>query len=133
METKTLPAIKYKKAYEKLIADKIIEWFWNELYKEAFEVLESKTIYNDADIIRNAIEQGLIYYQDGGFYSPTGRFSNSLSQELEKLGAKYSKYRRAYLIEKSKVPTEILWAIDTVKANTLTKVALLKTEFPLSI
>lgn len=119
----TLKPIKYKRAYERIIADKIINWFWETFYKECFEILENNTVYNDADIIRNAIEQGIIYYQDNAFYSTTGRFRNELARELEALGAKYSKYRKAYLLDKSKVPIEILWGIDTVKATTALKAA----------
>ena len=122
-EIKTLPAIKYKLAYERIIASKIIAWFWETFYQECFEILENNTVYNDADIIRNAIEQGIIYYRDNAFYSTTGRFRNELAKELEALGAKYSKYRKAYLLDKSKVPVEILWGIDTVKATTALKAA----------
>lgn len=117
-----LRAIKCKKEYEKLISDKIINWLWETFFKGCFEILEDKTVNNSSDVIRNSIEQGLLYYQDGAFYSTTGRFRNELARELEGLGAKYSKYRKAYLLEKSKVPTEILWAIDTAKANTAIKI-----------
>lgn len=121
-----LKPIKYKRAYEKIIADKIINWLWETFFKECFEILKSNTVYNDSDIIRNALEQGLIYYQDGAFYSNTGRFRNELAKELENIGAKYSKYRKAYLLEKSKIPVEILGAIDTIKATTAEKVTILQ-------
>lgn len=126
MTVKTLKPIKYKRAYETIIADKIINWFWNTFYQKCFEILESDTVYNSTDIIRNALESGLIYYQDGAFYSNTGRFRNELARELENIGAKYSKYRKAYLLEKSKVPIEILGAIDTIKANVSERVVLLQ-------
>ena len=113
-----LKPIKYKKAYDKLIADKIINWMWDTFFKQCFEILKSNTVYNSSDVIRSAIEQGLIYYQDNGFYSRSGRFRNEIAKELESLGAKYSKYRKAYLIEKSKLPMELLGVIDTVKATT---------------
>lgn len=113
----TLPPIKYKKAYEKLIADKITEWMKENIFDPCFKILESNTVQNSSDVIITALESGLIYYQDGAFYSTTGRFRNELARELENLGAKYSKYRKAYLLEKSKVPLEILGAIDTIKAN----------------
>lgn len=126
MTVKTLKPIKYKRAYETIIADKIINWFWDTFYKRCFEILESDTVYNSTDIIRNALESGLIYYQDGAFYSNTGRFRNELARELENIGAKYSKYRKAYLLDKSKVPIEILGAIDTIKANVAERVTLLQ-------
>lgn len=123
---KTLKAITYKKAYEKLIADKIINWLWDTFFKGCFEILDKKTVFNDINIIRDALINGQIFYQDGAFYSQSGRFRNELAKELEALGAKYSKYRKAYLLEQSKVPAQILWAIDTVKAQTAAKVALLQ-------
>lgn len=122
-----LKPLSYKQQYEKLIANKIVVWLWANIYKECFVILDDKTIYNDQDTIRNAINQGDIYYQDNAFYSTTGRFNNQLSKELEKLGAKYSKYRKAYLLDKSKVPLEILGAIDMMKAKTAGKVIALQT------
>ena len=121
-----LKAIKYKKAYEDLITKEITNWLWNNLFKECLDILKSDTTYNDASILRQAIQQGKIFFQDDAFYSKTGRFSNAIAKELENIGAKYSKYRKAYLINKSQVPVEILWAIDTVKAQTAARVALLK-------
>lgn len=118
--------IKYKKAYENLIVNKITQWLWDNIFEECFNILESTTVYNDAFILRNAIEQGKIYYQDGAFYSNTGKFSNAVAKELETIGAKYSKYRNAYLIDKTNVPTEILWAIDIVKAQTAAKAVLIQ-------
>lgn len=121
-----LRAIRYKKAYETLIADKIIDWYWETFFKECFKILKAKTVYNDSNVITNALQQGLIYYQEGAFYSKTGRFKNELAKELEALGARYSKYRKAYMLDKSKLPTEILWAIDTFKAQTVERVALIQ-------
>ena len=121
-----LKPIKYKRAYETLIADKITDWMWDTFFKEALKILKSNTVYNSSDVIRMALESGAIFYQDNGFYSITGRFRNELARELENLGAKYSKYRKAYLIEKSKLPMELLGAIDTIKATTAGKVALLQ-------
>lgn len=121
-----LKPIKYKRAYEKLIADRIINWMWETFFKEALEILQGNTVYNSSDVIRNALETGVIYYQDGAFYSRSGRFRNEIAKELELLGAKYSKYRKAYLFEKSKLPMELLGAIDTIKATTVEKVLLLQ-------
>ena len=121
-----IKAIKYKKAYENLIAYKISKWMWEDIFKGCFDVLKSDTTYNDNSVIRSALEKGLIYYQDNAFYSKSGRFSNKVALELEKIGATYSKYRKAYLINKSNIPAEILWAIDTIKAQTAAKVLLLQ-------
>jgi SPP1 gp7 family putative phage head morphogenesis protein len=122
----TLKPITYKREYERIISDIITNWLWDTFFKGCFEILKQETVNNDSDVIRNAIEQGLLYYQDGAFYSRTGRFRNELAKELESLGAKYSKYRKAYLIDKTKIPTQILWAVDTVKAQTSQRIALLQ-------
>ena len=121
-----LKPIKYKKAYDKLIADKIINWMWDTFFKEALEILKNDKVSNSSDVIRTALETGAIYYQDNGFYSRSGRFKNEIARELENLGAKYSKYRKAYLLDKSKLPMELLGAIDTIKATTAEKVTLLQ-------
>ena len=121
-----LKRIRYKKEYEKIIADKIIEWLWDNIFSECLEILKKQTVYNDDSIIRQALQDGLIYYQDNAFYSRSGRFSSRISQELQRIGAKYSKYRNAFLIDKVKLPTEILWAIDTLSAQTSVKVLLIQ-------
>lgn len=121
-----LKPIKYKVAYERIIADKIVNWLWNNIFKECSEILKQQTVFNDDSIIRQALQDGLIYYQDNAFYSRSGRFSNRISQELQRIGAKYSKYRNAFLLDKAKLPSEILWAIDTLKAQATSKSLLLQ-------
>lgn len=122
----TLRPIKSKPAYENLIAKQITNWLYENIFKECFEILKSNTVYNDSTVIRQALEQGKIYFQDNAFYSRSGRFSNTIARELEKIGAKYSKYRNAFLIDKTNIPTEILWAIDVIKAQTAAKAVLIQ-------
>lgn len=122
-----LNAITYKRQYEKLIANKIIVWLWANIYKECLVILDDNTAINDSNVIIAAMNAGSIYYQDGAFYSRTGKFSNVISKELELLGAKYSKYRKAYLLDKSKVPVEILGAIDMGKAKLASKTLAIQT------
>lgn len=108
-----LKPISYKREYENIIASKIIVWMWVNIYQQCFHILKSNEVMNDSDIIREAIMSGKIVYDNGAF---TGKFTNAIATELEKLGAKYSKYRKAYLIAKETLPAEIVWAIDTSKA-----------------
>ena len=108
-----LKEIKYKKAYENVIASKIIVWMWVNIYQGCFNILKSTEVMNDSSVIRDAIMSGRLVYDNGVF---VGKFNNTLSTELEKLGAKYSKYRKGYLIAKEALPAEIVWAIDTAKA-----------------
>ena len=113
-----LKPIKYKLEYEKLIAKEIIKWFYKSFFKGCFEILENNQVENAQDVLRQAITSGLIFYQDGAFYSTKGRFSNAIAKELEAIGARYSKYRKAYLIDPKTLDIELLWAIQTTKAKT---------------
>ena len=114
--------IQPKKSYEKIVADKIIKWVYEYLYKPLLDIMKDDyNIINDLDVINEALKSGLIYYQNGAFYSSRKKFSNLISLELEKLGAKYSKYRKAYIIDKSKLPPSIMWSIDNIKVNNLAK------------
>lgn len=113
-----LRPVLYKKAYELKIAKAIYKWFYNSFFKGCFEIINKKGfIDNSNNIIIEAIRSGLIYYEDGAFYSKNNRFSNSIAKELERLGAKYSKYRKGYLINIKKLDMQIVWAIETVKAR----------------
>lgn len=122
-----LKPLSYKRQYEKAIATKIVVWLWANIFKECLVILDDKTVINDSNIIIEALNNGSIYYQNDAFYSTTGKFNNALSKELERIGAKYSQYRKAYLLDKSKVSMEILSAIDMIKAKTANKVLALKT------
>lgn len=113
-----LKPISYKKSYENLIASKIIVWMWINIFQECFKILKSNTVINDSNILREAIISGKIQYQDGVF---TGKFTNAIAAELEKLGAKYSKHRKGYILDKALLPAEITWAIDTAKAAAFAK------------
>lgn len=113
-----LKPIKYKLEYEKLIAKEIIKWFYKSFFKGCFEILKNNQVENAQDVLRQAITSGLIFYQDGAFYSTKGRFSNAIAKELEAIGARYSKYRKAYLIDPKALDIELLWAIQTTKAKT---------------
>ncbi len=115
-----LKPIKYKREYERLIAKDIIKWFYDSFFKGCFEIVKNNQVENAQDVLRQAIINGAIFYQDGAFYSSNGRFSNAISKELENIGAKYSKWRKAYLISSKNLDIELLWAIQTTKAKTAT-------------
>ena len=119
-----LTPIDYNKQIENKIASRISEWIYDNIFAGIFDILKiSNRVYNaNTDIVQNAIIQGKIYYQNGAFYSYTKRFNNEIARELENIGAKYSKYRKAYVISENKLPTNILWAIETEKTRTATTV-----------
>lgn len=115
-----LKPITVKKAYIDLITSKITVWMYVNIFKGCFDILKSSEVLNDASIIREALQSGRIFYQDGAFYAKS-KFSNAVALELEKIGAKYVKSRKAYVIAKTSLPTDIIWAIDTVKATAYAK------------
>lgn len=118
--------IKPLQYFDNKIAKDIIEWEWQWFYKPIFDILKPDYVVNDNNAIFEALKAGVIYYQNGGFYSKTGRFSNKLSLELEKIGARYSRYGRCYRIAQDKLPNNLLWTIETINARTYSKALLIK-------
>lgn len=112
--------------YDNKIAREIINWQWNWYYKPIFDILKPNSVINDNDALFNAIKSGSIYYQNGGFYSKSGRFSNTIALQLEKIGAKYSKYGRCYRIAKDKLPQQISWVVETTNAKVFSDVVAIK-------
>ena len=122
----TLKPIKPLKLFDDKIAKEIINWEWNWYYKPILDILKPNYVVNDNNTLVEALKSGAIYYQNGGFYSKTGRFSNRIALELEKIGARYSKYGRCYRLVKDKLSTNLLWAIETANAEIFTKVTAIK-------
>ena len=121
--------IKPKKEYDYLIANIISKWQYDVIYGPILKILKDNVVLNDTQILIHAIQSGTIWYQDGAFYSSSGRFPNNLSLELEKLGAKYSRYGRCYRISKKKLSPDILWYIESINAGTLERIALINEVF----
>ena len=115
-----LTPIDYNKRIEEKIANKISEFFHTELFKPIEDIIKvSNKVYNaQTSDLQNAIIKGQIYYQNNAFYSRSGRFSNKIAKELESIGAKYSKFRKAYVIEHYKLNADILWAVETEATRT---------------
>lgn len=120
-----LKPIKYKKAYEDLIVNQITIWMYSNIFQECFAILRNDVIENDNSIIRDAILRGILRYENNAFYSNI-HIGVRIAKELESLGAKYSKTKKAYVLSKDKLPTSIIWAIDTVKAKTFAKTTAIK-------
>lgn len=122
----TFKPIRPSEYYDNKIAKEIINWQWNWYYKPIFDILKPNSVINDNDVLFNAIKSGNIYYQNGGFYSKSGRFSNTIALQLEKIGAKYSKYGRCYRLAKDKLPQQISWVIETTNAKVFSDVVAIK-------
>ena len=115
-----LDPIKYNEQIEKKIANVISDFFYDNLYKGLMDIINvSNRVFNaKTTLLQDAIIRGDIYYQNGAFYSKRNKFSREIAKELERIGAKYSKWRKAYVISELKLNTEVLWAIQTEKART---------------
>lgn len=84
---------------------------WDSFYKTLFDVVKNNSVYNDVNILVNAIRSGKIYYADGAFRTAK-TFSNAEALELERLGAKFRK--GSYYIDKTSLPFAINEAITFV-------------------
>lgn len=115
-----LEPIKYNEKIEKEITQKISEFFYENLFKGLFDIINtSNRVFNaKTTLLQEEIIKGNIYYQNGAFYSKQNKFSNAVAVELEKIGAKYSKWRKAYVISVENLDAQILWAIQTEQART---------------
>lgn len=98
----------HKQAYTDLVQHRLFSYFWDFFFKPMFKIIKTKPIAeNEENILLEAIKSGEIFFVDGGFKSDK-KFSNKISQELIKLGAKYNKYTKIYEIDKSLLPKSIL-------------------------
>ena len=82
--------------YSKLIENKIMDTFWNLIYKPMFKELNIKA-ENDSDVLIDALKRGDIFYSGTGFKAKK-RFPNAVSSELIKLGAKYNRITHIFEI-----------------------------------
>lgn len=115
--------IRPKKYFDDSIAKEIINWKWQWYYKPIFDILKPDFVVNAQSPLIEALTNGSVYYQNGAFY---GKFNNKISLELEKIGAKWSKYGKCYRLVENKIPNEILSAIAMNKAKTTSTVLLVK-------
>lgn len=100
---------KHLQRYTKLIERKLFNDLWDMIYKPMFKLLDLKA-KNEKDILIDAIDKGLIFYDKGGFRAKE-KFSNVISQELIKLGATYDRWEKAFMIPLDKLPKYLLQAI----------------------
>lgn len=114
----TLKPVEVSEFYIKQIAKGMREYFWLTLFQPIFSILESRTIYNASSPLLNAINSGVVYYENGAFKSAKP-FSNAVARELENLGARYRK--GAYYIQRSLLPIEYEQAIALISMRNTAK------------
>lgn len=105
--------------YSKLIENKIMDTFWNLVFKPMFKELNIKA-ENDSDTIIEALKRGDIFYSDTGFKAKK-RFSNAVSNELIKLGAKYNHFTHTFEISKNLLSDKIKLTINNELLRAQTK------------
>lgn len=108
---KKLKPIISKKKFEISLARDLYKFLYDMIF-EQLELFFAEKIENETNIIVDALLHGSIYYDNGIF---TGKFNNTISSELERLGAKYSRRYHGYKLELSKISPEIQQTIARVK------------------
>ncbi len=120
--TDTFKPVRINEYFLRQIATGLKKEIYDSMFKPIFEVLGNNTVFNDKKTLTHAINSGRIYYENGAFRS-NKPFSNTVADELEKLGAKYR--NGAYYIERAMLPLEIENTLALVAAREATKVAAL--------
>lgn len=106
---KAIKDFEIKEKYYKPIAEKIFKLFDENLYKPMAEIFKIKAS-NEINVIIQALKDGRIFYEKGKFKALT-RFTNAQATELEKWGAVYDRWEKAYKIPFEKIPNEVLVSI----------------------
>lgn len=111
----TLRPVEVSEYYISRIANGMCQYFWDNIFKEIFNILKSNSIDNagEGDLIK-ALKTGKIWYENG-YFRTENRFSNSIATVLEKLGAKY--INKGYKIDINLLPRAYILAIETAKLN----------------
>ena len=112
----TLRPVEVSEYYINRVASGMSKYFWDNIFKEIFDILKDNTIENSKDDVINALKSGRIWYEKGAF---RGKFNNAISSTLEQIGAKFR--NGAYYISKSAIPFEYVTVIDFVAAQAVAK------------
>lgn len=99
---------------EEIIFRKIKAYFDDLLFAFIEEVL--KEPLENATDINWYLKRGYLVY-DKGFFVARRKLPNKISRDLEKLGAKWNKGRKAYFINPQRVPADILQTIAEISIH----------------
>lgn len=107
-----------KIVYTRKIFKTLLSVFYNELFSALLNAIEPiKEYYNDKTILIDAIIKRRIQFVDGKFI---GSFNAAISKELIRLGAKFDKRSKVFIIDKFKLPIEVTHAIAVASLASLT-------------
>lgn len=102
---KVIKDFKHLESYTNIIKDKLKKELWEMIYRPMFKLARIEAS-NEDNAIKEALKSGAIYYENGGFKSRE-KFSNRLSQELIRLGARYDRWENSFKIAIEDLPKEI--------------------------
>lgn len=105
-------ALKNKEKYYSKLADKISAIFFGTIYQPILDILKEELghswIENAKDSLYKALIEGRIQYIDGHF---EGKFNSILSIEARKIGAKFNKVKKVWVLPNAKLPMDLRDAI----------------------
>lgn len=103
---KQLPPLFMRSIYWKPVEDEINLIFREIIFAPIMAVLKSPNpeYTNASDPLAEAIQDGLVWYENGHFY---GEFNAAISRELRNIGALYHTKSRTWSLEFSLVPPEL--------------------------
>lgn len=84
----TLRPVEVSEYYINRVASGMSKYFWDNIFREIFDILKDNTVYNSKNDVINAIRNGSIWYENGAFRTKS-RFTNGVAQTLESIGAKF--------------------------------------------
>lgn len=119
----TFNPVEIREYYINQIAKGMSRYFWDNIFKEIFFVLNTNSVLNSKEALINAIQSGKIYYEAGAFRTKDN-FSNTISATLEKMGAKYK--NGAYFIKESLIPAEYTQALAIARVKAGAKLLAIK-------
>lgn len=103
---------KHKLGYSRLVEQALFSYLYEGIYKPLFEIMGQKPkALNSLNVLIEALNDNKIIYVEKGFKSLSGKFTNAVAKELEKLGAKYDKWEKVYKIDMEKIPLELRVAL----------------------
>lgn len=116
-----------KESYFKLIDDALFDYLWEGIYKPMFEIVGIKPLKarNDDNVIIDALNRGDIFYYEEGFKAKK-KFTNAISRELEKWGAKWDNWEKVWKIPLDKIPDSVKVALATSKMEAERQLKLLQ-------
>ena len=101
----------YTNLVRKIILSYLTSYIFQPMYNLVSDSPKATNALNSEETISQALKAGIIYYENNCFKAKS-KFSNKISQILELYGAKYDKFKKAYILPLEKLPANIMQAIS---------------------